>query len=339
MRNLPIPTIITATLLVAALIAYAVTFQVRFSEVAVRVKFGQATESSVVKAPGVYLRWPWPVETIERYDRRLQTTDAPEAEVKTFDGKNVIAGAFAIWRIDDPLKYFIRVKTQREAENQMRARLTQAQAAAFGKLTMADLFNLDADVVEKTHTRLRSDMLGDPQVATSLVAAMKAEYGIDLQDVGIRRVSLPESVSQTVFQSMIAERKTKAERFKAEGKSIADAITATAEADARKILAFAERKAQEIRSAGIQAGTNMLRQIQTEDSEFFQVLRWYDALRDMLRNRTTIFLDQKSLFYQPFVTPPGERAVAPRIEPGEMGGSIVPPAAPAAPRGLERGTN
>jgi membrane protease subunit HflC len=314
MNRVPIPTLITAVLLVAALVAYAVTFQVRFSEVAVRVKLGKADESSVVREPGIYFRWPWPIETIERYDRRLQTTDTPEAEVKTFDGKNVITGAFAVWRIEDPLRYFVRVKTRREAENQMRARLTQAQAAAFGQLTMADLFNLDPELVEKTHERLKAELLGDPGRPTSLVAAMKSEYGIELREVGIRRISLPETVSQTVFQSMIAERRTKAERFKAEGKSIADAITATAEADARKILAFAERKAQEVRSTGIQASTNLLRQIEAEDSEFFQYLRWLDALREMLRNRTTIFLDQQSLMHQPFVTPPGERVRVPRIE-------------------------
>jgi len=316
MTRVSIPTLIIALLVVFILLTFACTHQVAFYQAVVKVRFGQAQET--ITTPGLKFRWPWPIESIEEYDVRLRTLDTPETEVKTVDGKNVILGTYAVWKIEDPLRFYTSVRTVARAEEQMRTRIAQAQAAVIGQKTLADFVNLDRELLEATYSRLLDEMRG------RVAGGLAADYGIRVTDLGIRRISLPKEVTREVFKSMIQDRKRLATKYREEGKSRAEAIKARAEADAKQILAFADWKAQQIRSAGVQATTRILEKINASDREFFEWLRWLDALRTALQQRTTIFIDQNWPFFQPFVNPP-----LPQSEPGA---AAVPPP-PVGPTG------
>ena len=298
MSRMSLPTLFIAGLVVLILVAFACTYQVAFNQVAVKVRFGKADQNSIIREPGLKLRWPWPIESIETYDTRLETLDTPETEIKTRDGKNLIVGAYAVWMIADPLQFYKRVRTTDEAEKQMRSRLTQSQAAIIGQNTLADFVNLDAQQKDASYDRMLTQMLSD------VAPGLATDYGIKVERVGIRRISLPKEATQQVFASMQQERNKLAARYRQEGKSKAEGIKARAESNAKQILAFAERKSKEIESAGIQASTRILAMIPQEDRGFFEWLRWLDGLRAALAQKTTIFLDEKSPFFEPFVHPP-----------------------------------
>lgn len=305
MNRLSLPTLLVAALVVAILLVFMFTFQVSFHEQAIKVRFGRADEGSIVKEPGLRFRWPWPVEQIYKYDTRLLTLDAPESEVKTQDGKNLIVGTYAIWRIDDPLKFFNRAKTITGAEDQMRPRLAQAQSAVMGRKSLDQFFNLDRAVVDQNHDQFVAEM------KSSVQPLLLEHYGIALEAIGVRRISVPASVTQEIFKSMVQDRRRLAAEFREGGKSRAEAIRARAESDAKQILAFVERKAGEIRSAGIQASTRILAQIEETDREFFEWLRWLDTLKASLKQRTTIFIDKDWPLFQTFVQPPGAPMATP----------------------------
>jgi modulator of FtsH protease HflC len=298
MSRMSIPTLFIAGLVVLILVAFACTYQVAFNQVAVKVRFGKADASSIIREPGLKLRWPWPVESIETYDTRVRTLDTPETEIKTSDGKNLIVGAYAVWSISDPLQFYKRVRSAGEAEKQMRSRLSQSQAAVIGQSTLADFVNLDGAQKDASYDRMLAQMQADA------APGLAVDYGIKLDRVGIRRISLPKEATQQVFASMQQERNKKAAVYRQEGKSKAEGIKARAESNAKQILAFAERKSKEIESAGIQASTRILALIPKEDRGFFEWLRWLDGLRAALAQKTTIFLDEKSPFFEPFVHPP-----------------------------------
>lgn len=298
MSRISIPTLIVALLVVLILLTYMFSFQVAFHEVAIKVRLGRATEGSVLREPGLKARWPWPIESIEKYDTRLRVLDTPETEIKTRDGKQVIIGAYAIWSIADPLQFFINARYESEAESQMRSRIATAQAAHVGQSALSDFVNLDAAHVEQRYAELLASMRAD--VAPGLLT----DYGIAVQEIGIRRISLPKETTQQVFESMRQERNKLATELREEGKSEAAGIVAQATQEADQVRAFAQRKAEEIRSAGTQAVTRIYAQIEQEDREFFEWLRWLDALKAALAQKTTIFLDQTSPFFEPFVHPP-----------------------------------
>lgn len=297
MRRIPILTLMTAALLVGVLVLYAITYRVRFSEAAVKVRFGQASESSVVRDPGLYWKWPAPVEFVKTFDLRLRVLDTPDTEVKTLDGQNVLVSVFALWRIADPLLFYQRVENERRAEDLMRNRVGEARTTALGQHEMVDLANLDAERVEKKYEELQARML------TLSRAAVRSDYGIDLVDIRVRRISLPPETTNAVQQAMTQEREAKATGYREEGKAAAVTIREGAMAKAASIRAFAESEARRIEIAGEEAGARYLAQIPEEDAEFFLWLRWLEALEAAFKNKATIFLDSRQDIMQRFMQP------------------------------------
>lgn len=304
MSKASIPSLIIAGLVVVILLTYLCTYQVAFNEVAIKIRFGQADDDSVIRgdvAPGLKFRWPWPVERIRKYDIRLRTLDTPEAEIKTIDGKNVIIGAYAVWQIETPLQFLVSAQTVGEAQKQMRSRISQAQAAVIGQSRLSDFVNLDRERVRLNYTQLLDD------VKAGVYDKLLIDYGIAVREIGIRRISLPQETTKQVFESMRQERNKLATELREEGKSEAEGIVARATQESAQILAFADRKAEEIRSAGTQAVSRIYAQIEQQDREFFEWLRWLDTLRTALAQRTTIFIDKSWPMHEVFVNPPVEQ--------------------------------
>ncbi len=304
-----LPTLVVVGLLVVIMLAVACLKQVSFNQVGVKVRLGKADASSIIRDdPGLKFRWPL-IESIITYDTRLQILDMPEKESPTKDGKQVIVGTYAVWRIDDPLRFYTKVRTIAKAQQQMRTRLSLAQSAVIGRRPLSDFVNRDAHELDQRYGDLLKAMLDRKEVRDGVEQPstrdqLARDFGIDVIRMGIRRISLPEGTTQEVFKSMSQERNNLASKYRQTGRAEAEGIKARAESNAQQILAFAERRASEIESAGIRAATLILERIPEEDREFYEWLRWLDALRATLAQKTTIFLDQNSPLFDPFVNPP-----------------------------------
>ncbi len=292
MKRIPLPTVITAIVLVLILVIYAITYQVRFSESVVLVRFGKPR--AVVSEPGLKFKWPPPVETVQHFDTRLRVLDTPETEIKTRDGQNVIVGCFAVWKIADPLLFYKRVPLARTADEKLKDRINESRAKVIGQHEMADFVNLDADLVHRSYDKIEQEILADA------APGIRTDYGVELKRVGIWRISLPEEATASVQKSMTQERKRMAARYREEGESIKQAIVARAKSWSKQILAFADRKAGEIKAAGIRASQRVFEQIPKQDTDFFIWLRWLDGLKAALKTKTTIFLDSDSELFKYF---------------------------------------
>lgn len=296
MKRVPIVTLLTVLMLVVAFVAYAITFRVRFSEVAVRVRLGKADESSVIKDPGIYLFTPL-IETVKVYDRRVRVLEAPEVEMKTRDGKNLIVGMYALWDIEDPLQYYIRSAEDEKAKAQLRDRLNETRATVIGRHDLSELFSLDPEQVAANHEKLESEIL------EAAAPGILRDYGIKLVGVGIPRFSFPETVNTKVTETMVQEREAIAAAFRKEGEAKAEAIKARANAAKATILEFAKNKAKQIENEGVEASQRIIAQIKPADREFFIWLRWMDALKSSLREKSTIFFENDSELIKRFMTP------------------------------------
>ncbi len=301
MSRFPFMTVIVAAAVLIIFGVYAFSFKVRFSDVVVKETMGRVADGGVYNAngddPGLKFRWPWPIDTLTHYDRRLQTIDTSETEIKTRDGKNIIVGAYGVWRVGDALRFHRAARTEAAARDQMRARLAQAMAAVMGAHDMRDFVNTNAADLDASYERIEQELLAEA------AGGLDRDYGIELLQFNLRRISLPAQTTQTVFDQMRKEREEKATEYRQQGESIAAAIKAEAEANARQILAFADRRAQQIRSEGVAAATRIFRQIDADDREFFQYLRWLDAAKAALEERVTFFIDSNSPFYQMLMSP------------------------------------
>lgn len=275
---------------VAGLLAlHAVTFQVPSESSALRLTFGRADGGSVINAAavdgsGLHWRWPWPIQTVTLYDKRLRPLEDRLEQQETRDKQVVILKTYLTWRVTDPLAYRRSLQTDENAGRFLRDRLRTARAE-IGHFTFDELTNADPQ-------RLR---LADAEAA--ILARLQTDlqdtaYGVAVESMGIKRVLLPEQITRSVFQQMRQTRQRLAQRARSEGEAMARNIQAVARSDEQRILAFAQRKAQEIRSEGDAAAADYYR-VFAQHENFAVFIRKLEALETILANNATFLLDTR----------------------------------------------
>jgi membrane protease subunit HflC len=277
---------LVGAVLVALLLAHMFLYQVRYDQVAVRTTFDKADAASVQESPGLKWRWPWPINKVSLYSKRLQVLEDKIEELQTADGKSVIVRTYLTWRIADPLSFYVTLKDPAEANRQLSSRLREIRGL-ISRYQFDELVNVDREKLKLADI--------ERQAADALGAALEqAGYGIQVESVGIHKIILPESTTQKVFETMIAARERLAENALQEGQAQASAIRSEATSARERILAFAERKAQAIRSQGDREAAVQYESF-AKNEEFAIFLRKIEALRKMLDHNTTFVLSADSL--------------------------------------------
>lgn len=256
-------------LLLALVLAFMVTYIVRFNETAVVVTLGKADESSVIRTSGLHGRLPYPFQKVIKYDTRFRLIQSDQETQQTADKSQVLVTSFVTWKVSDPLKFFKRFggsgdgvsgsgsvdnprEHYREAERIIKAKLRSA-AGEVARFRISDLLSINtteskiADLEKAMLDRVNGDTAGETKLS---------EYGIETQTVGISGIGFPQETTKTVFERMKSGRLKIANELIAQGQSEAAAIRSAADNDAKKIKAFAEQLAASIRTQGdIEAAT------------------------------------------------------------------------------------
>jgi membrane protease subunit HflC len=278
--------VLVGVALVALLLSNMFFYQVRYDQVAVLTAFDKADSSSVQDTAGLKWRWPWPINKVSLYSKRLQVLEDKIEELQTADGKSVIVRTYLTWRIADPLRFYITLKDPAEANRQLASRLREIRGI-ISNYRFDELVNLDRSILKLGDIETRATKMLDDELA-------QAGYGVKVESVGIHKIILPESATGKVFETMIANRERLAENALQEGQAQASAINSEAESARQRILAFAERKAQMIRSEGDREAATQYSSF-AENEEFAIFLRKIEALRKMLDHNTTFVLSADSL--------------------------------------------
>ena len=278
--------ILVGFLLTAVLLTNMFCYQVRYDQVAVQTTFDKADDTSIRETPGLKWRWPWPVNKVALYPKRLQVLEDKIEELQTSDGKSVIVKTYLTWRIANPLDFYITLKDPAEANRQLSSRLREVRG-------LISNYRFD-ELVNTDRSRLKLTQIEQQASAMLNEALTEAGYGITIESVGIHKIVLPESTTEKVFETMIAAREQLAENALQEGQAQASAIRSEAASARERILAFAERKAQEIRSLGDREAAQQYANF-AQDEEFAIFLRKIEALRKMLDHNTTFVLSADSL--------------------------------------------
>jgi len=279
MRN--IPTIGAAGALLIVLLVYMCTFQVRTTEVAIIKTFGEA-DRNVITEPGLRLKWPWPIQSVVTYDKRLRILVDRTEETRTADSKNIILTTYAVWTIADPYKFHVSYPNEAEGERALRTKVRSHKMAVAGKHTFNEFVSTEAD--ERRLREIEAEML-------ALVRQEAAEeFGVDVPMFGIKQLGLPEEVTKAVFTAMKEYEETKAANYKAEGDAAAEQIRADAEMAQERIIAVAQRQVDAIRNQ-TQGEVARIYQQFREHQDLRIFLDKLDALEEILRKRATLVLE------------------------------------------------
>ncbi|MCG3122120.1 MAG: hypothetical protein GIKADHBN_00497 [Phycisphaerales bacterium] len=284
---------ILTALVLLALVSYTATYTVRYTESAVRTTFGGADESNVKKEPGLYFKWPYPIQSVTKYDTRERFLQTVSETQQTADSRQIVVEAFCTWKVDDPLRFFKKFSGagERADEHYKRAEealrgLLRSSLGAVSQFRMDQLFTSSP-----TGSQLPDleKLVYDQVIAKGPGGQGLADLGVKVLDVGINRVRLPEETSKAVFEAMGQNRDRLAKDIEAKAEAEAAAIVAQADSNAKRIRAFAERRAQEIRAAGDQEAAVYLEQMNS-NPQLAVFLKNMEFIRDVLvKNATLVF--------------------------------------------------
>jgi len=261
-------------------------FQVRKSEVVVVTRFGRPVRD--ISEPGPHAKLPWPIESVHRFDQRVQNFEDKLTEGLTSDSFNVLASVFVGWEITDPKAFFPKFAGSSEpiaeAEKVMDRMLSNAKAAVIGKHPLFDFLspttegNKFVDIEHEILSVVQSQVLAN-------------NYGLKIDFLGIKRLGLPENVTASVFERMQAERKRLADKSQFEGEADAQTIRAEAERKAAVVLADAGAQATAIRGKGEAEAAQSLTVFQ-KNPELANFMFGLTALEDSLKEKSTLIFDQ-----------------------------------------------
>jgi modulator of FtsH protease HflC len=288
-------------LLVTAGLARSALFTVDRTEFVYLTQFGRPIaifDGAEGSEAGLHVKWPWPVQSVQRLDRRLQYFDLPATEVLTSDArgptidKTLTVDAYVCWRIADRdgVDRFIRtIGTPERARTVLSGRVTSDLGAAIGELALDDLVSVDSAKVDAHREALRRRLL-DGSGGEGLKQRAREEYGIELIDLRLRRTSHPSAVQDAIFQRIRSERGKKAAEHESEGAREAEQVRSNAERQVRELLARA--KADELRIRGeADADADRIRNTAyLRDVEFYTFLKKLEEYQRILGDNRTILL-------------------------------------------------
>lgn len=280
-----ITTIVTAAVLVVIFVLLLFTFQVRKSQVAVVTTFGKTTGTY---EPGLHFRWPWPIQQVYKFDERIQNFEDKFSETLTADQINLISSVYVGWRISDAPNFLNSFKngSVATAQRQLESLLRSANMTVVGRHPLSDFVN--SDVKQLKFEQIQNEI--ESMVQTEL---QTNNYGIKIEFLGLKKIGLPESVTEAVFARMKSERNILISQAKNEGQAEAIKIKANADRQANETLANAQAEATRIQGQGVAEAAKTLPIFQKNPDLAVFLLR-IKALETSLDQKATLIFDQRT---------------------------------------------
>lgn len=265
--------VIGLAVVVLGVLLFDSVYTVHEREQALVLQFGETKD--VVPEAGIHFKMPF-VQNVVYFDQRILDFDAKSEEVPTRDQKQLVVDAFARYRIIDPLKFFMTVNNEQGMELRLGNIINANLRAVFGEATLATLM-----------TPERSNLI---QAIANRVKEQAVAFGIDVIDVRIKRVDLPDENSQAVFRRMQTQREQEARKIRAEGQMEAKRIRTDADKQQTIIQAHAQREGDILRGQGEAKAQNTYNAAYGQDREFFDFWISMNALKEGLRGETTSYI-------------------------------------------------
>lgn len=278
-------------LVVLIVLAYLVTYRVRFTETAVKTTFGQAS-AEPVDEPGLKFIAPY-VQNVVKYDKRSRYLESRPETVQTSDARQVVVTAYLTWQVTDPKKFFqlFSHKGERALNHYKGAEgvLSEKLRSALGQVSQFRFDELLSKSADGSKLAQCESKILD-YVKGTAAESLEQNYGVRPVSVGIIGMELPEETTARVFDAMQANRARIANDALSQGRALAETIRSTAENDAKTILQFAESRAARIRAEGIREAQKYQEQLR-EEPELAVFIRSMELMKESFgNNRVTLLM-------------------------------------------------
>ncbi len=237
-------------------------------------------------SPGLHIKLPY--RQVKKFDDRILTLESKPERFLTSEKKNVIVDWFVKWRINDVTKFYTSVGGDKTQANIRLDQITKdAMRNEFSKRTIRELVSSDRGRIQES--------------LTTMVAPAVAGLGVEVTDIRVMRIDLPDEVSSSVYRRMEAERARVAREFRSRGAEVAEKIRAEADRQREVLLAEAQKEAEIRRGQGDAAAADIYAKAYGKNKDFFQFYRSLAAYRQSFKDdKSLMILSPDSEFFQYF---------------------------------------
>ncbi len=260
--------IFIAAVILLLVFYFGFTCEVKEGNCAVILRFGAVREE--INEAGLYLRLPWPFETVVTYDHRAQYLEANYIETTTKDKRNIILQSYVVWEISDPVLYHNSVGSQGKVDGYINDQIFSATNSVMGAYSLSQLVSLDLNEIKTVEIQ--------DEIEKRVSDVCLTKYGIAVADVSILRISLPDTNLQSVFEQMRAERQKEIDAIMAEAQRKANEITSSADSEASQIIADGTTIAATIKAETEAEVAKIYAAAQAENLELYQFLKQLDSV-------------------------------------------------------------
>lgn len=267
--------VVVVGLILATLIASVTLYRINEKEKAVLLRFGALDQDNI--QPGLHVKIPF-IDDVRIFDARVLTVDAPPESFYTVQKKRLIVDSFAKYRVADVGTYYRATGgDELVARNRLAARVNDGLRNEFGTRTLNEVVSGERDSLMEALT-------------AELNTSIRETLGIEVLDVRVKRIDLPDEISDDVYRRMRAEREKLAREFRSQGEEEATKIRA--DADRQKVLLEAEayRESEQIRGEGDAEAAAIYADAYNKDPEFFSFVRSLEAYKQSFGSREDLLL-------------------------------------------------
>ena len=277
--------VLVATVVVLVVLSLSM-FVVDQRQNAIVFRFGEIV--SIKKTPGLFFKLPL-IDNVRFFDVRVLTIESSEPErFLTSEKKNVLVDLFVKWRIAEVEKYYVSVNGEESrAQTRLLQTINDGLRAEFGNRTVHDVVSGERDrIMELMREKANEDA---------------RKIGVEVLDVRVKRVDLPQEVSQSVYSRMDAERKRVANELRSTGAAESEKIRADADRQREVTLAQAYREAERIKGDGDAKAAAIYARAYEQNPEFYAFYRSLEAYKQSFKNKSDVLvLEPNSEFFKYF---------------------------------------
>lgn len=259
-------------------------FVVKQTERAVMLQFGDIVETDI--APGLHFKIPY-VNTVRKFDARILTVDATPQRYLTLEQKALLVDSYAMWRIVDVERFYTATSGDESRTNALLAqRVNDGLRNKFGERDLQEVVSGQRDALMN-------------ELTTELNTYVANEYGIEVIDVRVKRIDLPDDVRSSVYERMTSERQREAQQLRSRGNELAIGIEADADRQEAVLLVEAYRDAERIRGDGDATAAAIYSAAYTQDPEFYSFTRSLNSYRNTFSSKSDVMLlDPQSDYFK-----------------------------------------
>ena len=263
----------------------SMVFTVSETERAIKFRLGEVIDSDY--KPGLHFKMPF-INNVKKFDARILTLDSKPERFLTSEKKNVIVDSFVKWKVADVKTFYTSVAGDiRQANIRLDQIIKDAFRSEFSKRNIKQLVSSDRNAI-------RTALI-------SLASPIAVKLGVEIIDVQVKRIDLPQDVSSSVYRRMEAERERVAREFRSQGKEAAERIRADADKQREIILANAFRDSEILKGSGDAIAADTYATAFGEDIEFFTFYRSMNAYKETFRNKgDMLVVEPDSEFFKYF---------------------------------------